>query len=178
MTLHTQFTPTKIKPTIQLTSSFSLIIWPDSNLFQKVQFITSTRVTSFSICVLDCDFRISEANKFSSKSVTFSCSFYFKTLFHSSIIIFLLLQNQWPGFSFLWTPQLTSLNWGFPTHKQAPGTSVCGLYVPMNMGKTGNTASVFLQTFVYVLTLCFTGDLNYLLFMKRNNSQKHLFLCL
>ena len=62
---------------------------------------------------------------------------------------FLLSQNQWPGFSFLWTPPLTSPNWGFPTRKQAPGTSVCALYVALSTGKTGSAASVVLYMCVY-----------------------------
>lgn len=50
-------------------------------------------------------------------------------------------------------PLQISPNCGFPTHKQAPGTSVCAPCVPLNMGKTGNPASTFLQTFVYAICL-------------------------
>lgn len=70
---------------------------------------------------------------------------------------FLLLQNRWLGFSCLWTPLLISPNWGFPIHKQAPGTSVCALYVALNTGKM--ILKLYFDIYSSIQPLSFTVEL-------------------
>lgn len=118
-------------------------------------FISTDTSSAFSVCIPTATSAV-----FQCFSTVLTGSFCFKPSFRLCLP---LLQNRWLGFSFLWTPRLISPNWGFPTHKQAPGTSACAPCVPLSMGKPGMTASVFPQTFVYpicLLTLCFTGELH------------------
>ena len=94
------------------------------------------------------------------------CLFFLKAFDFSPPDCFLLVQNRQLDFSSLWIPRLISPNWGFPTRRQAPGTSACAPCVPPNMGETGRPASLFLRTFPLCLHLTSMETCTLLFFIK------------